>query len=246
MRRIWPHLVTACPSKNLQIVDFQIWMGFLPCLHRGTLLHQQKGELLYCILNHQALPIRHLHCHQCLVKSVGVHHHHVDQLKNNFWQPIMRPTLPPHVVRCLGAVPLVDEVKCPAIVFHLRRTWHLHQLPLPLPIAALSLPTHAIPRRQDLRPVTIWQHLDNAVVTLRRKHKRFVVVLPPCRLVCPHLHLLCRCLCVWRSQPVALHRANHVHPPNISAYLGHDVAHLDRVHCHVLPLTLVLVNHHRH
>ncbi len=73
----------------------------------------------------------------------------------------------------------------------------------------------------------------------------FVVVLQHHQIVHPRLHLLC-CLHRVSSTSVALNCPNHIHAPNLSAYLGHDVAHVGRVHCRVAPLPLIYVNHQHH
>ena len=120
--RIRPDFFPTSPSKNSRQVDACFWMQCIHCLHWVTLLNQCKGELLDCVLHLQALPIGRPHRHQRPINMVCIRHCHVDQPKNNFWRPIMRPTIPPHVVRSLGAVPLVDEVECLAILFCLHRT----------------------------------------------------------------------------------------------------------------------------
>ena len=103
----------------------------------------------------QKCPLWHVLLDKRLVHWVGVIQCHVVQPKDQLWRPIVKTALPPQIVIRSHPIPLVNQMKCIAVVPSLPCARHFHLRPLPLPIAVPFLLQHPHSRLKYLRAVEL-------------------------------------------------------------------------------------------
>ncbi len=206
---IWPDLLLRLPTKNFWHDNIQIWMWCIPHLHQHT--WEKASSFIFSFIERQCLSSVHS------VTNAWLIFYALPIIKLRSQKIIVGNQLP------LRTIPFVNEVECFTIIFHLRRTQHIHQQSLPLATSPQQL-------------AVFWLCCCPPTWT----KKRFFVVLPHHQIVHPKLNPLSH-LSHVHSQSIALHCSDNVYDVlNFSANLGHDIAYSGQVHCNVPPLIFIL------